>query len=152
MDCVNGDPKEIMQLLGVDSGGKINTAYIERLNHTICNSLARFIRKSMNCSKVLGRNTHALDPTSRRYDFPKNNFSRNGILQNVVPRNVFRITYLNGHFLRAIGKKRIFLYLRTSALFSEFFVRIIDIKLRIFKNPYCGMWGITLSSLTSYFG
>jgi hypothetical protein len=36
-----------MQLLGVDSGGKINTAYIERLNLTIRNSLARFIRKSM---------------------------------------------------------------------------------------------------------
>jgi IS1 family transposase len=32
-----------MQLLGIDSGGKINTAYIEQLNLTIRNSLARFI-------------------------------------------------------------------------------------------------------------
>ncbi|MHC1687553.1 MAG: IS1 family transposase [Methanothrix sp.] len=57
---IYGDPKEIRQLLDVDSGGKINTAYIERLNLTIRNSLARFVRKSMNCSKVLGRHTHAL--------------------------------------------------------------------------------------------
>jgi len=62
-----------------------------------------------------------------------------GILQNVVPRKVFHITYLNGHFLRAIGKKRIFLDFRTSTSFSEFFVKIIDIKIRIFKNRYCGM-------------
>lgn len=50
-----------MQLFGVDSGGKINTAYIEHLNLSIRNSLARFERKSMNCSKILGRHTHALD-------------------------------------------------------------------------------------------
>jgi len=60
-----------MQLLGIDSGGKINTAYIERLNLTIRNSLARFIRKSMNCSKVLGRHTHALDFFQAWYNFVK---------------------------------------------------------------------------------
>ena len=58
---VYGDPIEVMKLLGVDSGGKINTAYIERLNLTIRNSLARFVRKSMNCSKILGRHTHAMN-------------------------------------------------------------------------------------------
>ena len=40
-----------MKLLGADSGGSINTAYIERLNLTIRNSLARFVRKTMNSSK-----------------------------------------------------------------------------------------------------
>lgn len=68
---VYGDPKEVMQLLGADSGGKINTAYIERLNLTIRNSLARFIRKSMNCSKILGRHTHALDFFQAWYNFVK---------------------------------------------------------------------------------
>ncbi len=29
---VFGDPEEVMHLLGADSGGSINTAYIERLN------------------------------------------------------------------------------------------------------------------------
>jgi IS1 family transposase len=58
---VYGDPEEVIKLLGADSGGKINTAYIERLNLTIRNSLARFVCKSMNCSKILGRHTHALD-------------------------------------------------------------------------------------------
>jgi hypothetical protein len=53
------------------------------------------------------------EPTSRRHDFPKNNFSQNGILQNVVPVQVFRIIYLNELFLQAIGKKRIFLDIRT---------------------------------------
>ena len=38
---VFGEPKEVMKLLGADSGGSINTAYIERLNLTIRNSLAR---------------------------------------------------------------------------------------------------------------
>jgi hypothetical protein len=53
---VFGDPDEVMESLGVDSGGKINTAYLERLNLTICNSLARFVRRGMNCSK---RSTYA---------------------------------------------------------------------------------------------
>jgi hypothetical protein len=68
---VYGDPNEVMQLLGADSGGKINTAYIERLNLTIRNSLARFIRKSMNCSKILGRHTHAMDFFQACYNFVK---------------------------------------------------------------------------------
>jgi IS1 family transposase len=47
----NGDPREIRQLRGVNSGGKINTAYIEQLNLIIRNLLARFVRKGMNRSK-----------------------------------------------------------------------------------------------------
>lgn len=68
---VYGDPEEVMKLLGADSGGKINTAYIERLNLTIRNSLARFVRKSMNCSKILGRHTNALDFFQAWYNFIK---------------------------------------------------------------------------------
>ena len=64
-----------MQLLGADSGGKINTAYIERLNITIRNSLARFVRKSMNCSKILGRHTHAMDFFQAWYNFVKSHKS-----------------------------------------------------------------------------
>lgn len=66
-----GDPGEVMQLLGVDSGGKINTAYVERLNLTIRNSLARFVRKSMNCSKILERHVYALDFFQDWYNFVK---------------------------------------------------------------------------------
>ena len=68
---VFGEPKEVMKLLGADSGGSINTAYIERLNLTIRNSLARFVRKTMNCSKILKRHTHALDFFQAWYNFVK---------------------------------------------------------------------------------
>ncbi|VVB71692.1 Uncharacterised protein [uncultured archaeon] len=68
---VYGDPDEIVRLLGIDSGGKINTAYVERLNLTIRNSLARFVRKSMNCSKTLGRHTQAMNFFQAWYNFVK---------------------------------------------------------------------------------
>lgn len=68
---VYGNPEEVMRLLGVDYGGKINTAYIERINLTIRNSLARFVRKSMNCSKILRRHTHSLDFFQAWYNFVK---------------------------------------------------------------------------------
>ena len=42
---VFGDTEEILRLFGADSGSSINTLYIERINLTIRNSLARFIRK-----------------------------------------------------------------------------------------------------------
>ncbi len=42
---VYGDPEEVMRLLGVDSGGKINTVYIGRINLTVRNFLAIFVRK-----------------------------------------------------------------------------------------------------------
>jgi hypothetical protein len=64
-----------MQLHGADSGGKINTAYIERLNITIRNLLARFVRKSMNCSKILGRYTHVMDFFQAWYNFIKSHES-----------------------------------------------------------------------------
>lgn len=70
-DIVFGDPAEVMKLLGVNSGGSINTAYIERLNLTIRNSLARFVRKSMNCSKILKRHSNALDFFQAWYNFVK---------------------------------------------------------------------------------
>jgi IS1 family transposase len=38
--------EKIWAILGADSNGNISTSYIERLNLTIRNSLARFIRKT----------------------------------------------------------------------------------------------------------
>ena len=68
---VFGDPQEVLRLLGSDSGGKINTSYIERLNLTIRNSLARFIRKGMNCSKDLHMHSMAVDFFQAWYNFVK---------------------------------------------------------------------------------
>ncbi|VUT23575.1 MAG: hypothetical protein MASP_00052 [Candidatus Methanolliviera sp. GoM_asphalt] len=49
---VFGDPEEVLEVLcGNNSDDKINTSYVERLNLTIRNSLARFIRRTMNESK-----------------------------------------------------------------------------------------------------
>ncbi len=70
-EIVFGDPAEVLKLLGVTSGGSINTAYIERLNLTIRNSLARFVRKTMNCSKILKRHSNALDFFQAWYNFVK---------------------------------------------------------------------------------
>jgi hypothetical protein len=70
-EIVFGDPAEVMKLLGVDLGGSINTAYVERLNLTIRNSLARFVRRTMNCSKILKRHSHALDFFQAWYNFVK---------------------------------------------------------------------------------
>jgi hypothetical protein len=41
---VLGDPSEVMKPLGLYSEGSINTAFLERLNLTICYSLVRFVR------------------------------------------------------------------------------------------------------------
>ena len=68
---VFGDPDEVMESLGVGSGGKINTAYIERLNLTIRNSLARFVRRGMNCSKDLQIHSHAIDFFQAWYNLVK---------------------------------------------------------------------------------
>ncbi len=59
--AVFGDLDEVMRPIGVDSGGKINTAYIERLNLTIRNSLARFVRRGINCSKYIRMHSYAID-------------------------------------------------------------------------------------------
>ncbi len=68
---VFGNPNEVMEALGIDSGGKISTAYIERLNLTIRNSLARFVRRGMNYSKDLQIHSHAIDFFQAWYNFVK---------------------------------------------------------------------------------
>ena len=68
---VFGDVDEILRLFGADSGGCINTAYIERINLTIRNSLARFIRKGMNFSKSALMHSRALDFFQAWYNFVK---------------------------------------------------------------------------------
>lgn len=68
---VFGDESEVMKLLAVGPGRTINTAYVERLNLTIRNSMARFIRKTMNYSKVWDRHSHALDFFQAWYNFVK---------------------------------------------------------------------------------
>jgi hypothetical protein len=44
---------------------------ITLLNLTIRNSLARFVRKTMNCSKILKRHTHAFNFFQAWYNFVK---------------------------------------------------------------------------------
>jgi len=68
---VFGDADEILRLFGADSGGCINTAYIERINLTIRNSLARFIRKGMNYSKDALMHSRAIDLFKAWYNFVK---------------------------------------------------------------------------------
>ena len=66
-----GDPKEIFEMLGVDSDGYIGTSYVERINLTIRTSLSRFIRKGMNFSKTRRKHTKALDLFQAWYNFVK---------------------------------------------------------------------------------
>lgn len=68
---VFGNPEEVLKLLGADYGGKINTSYAERFNLTIRNSLARFIRKGMNCSKDIKMHSRAIDFLQAWYNFVK---------------------------------------------------------------------------------
>ena len=68
---VFGNPDEVLSLLGADSGGTINTAYIERMNLTFRNSLARFIRKTMNISKKIRMHSRAIDFFQAWYNFVK---------------------------------------------------------------------------------
>jgi len=68
---VFGDADEILRLFGADSGGCINTAHIERINLTIRNSLARFIRKGMNFSKSALMHSRAIDFFQAWYNFVK---------------------------------------------------------------------------------
>ena len=70
-EIVFGEPEEVLRLLGADSGSRINTSYVERLNLSIRNSLARFIRRGMNCSKDLGIHTKAIDFFQAWYNFVK---------------------------------------------------------------------------------
>ena len=70
-EVVFGEPDEVLRLLGADSGGRINTSYVERLNLSIRNSLARFIRRGMNCSKDLKIHTNAIDFFQAWYNLVK---------------------------------------------------------------------------------
>ncbi len=81
---VFGDEKEIFQLLGVDEGRCINTAYIERFNLTIRSCLARFVRKGMNFSKDPMIHTRVLDFLQAWYNFCK-------------PHKSLRLPFQNGN-------------------------------------------------------
>lgn len=79
---VFGDEQEVLQLLGADKNRCINTSYIERLNLTIRNCLARFVRKGMNFSKNPTIHTRALDLLQAWYNLVK-------------PHNSLRLPCLN---------------------------------------------------------
>jgi hypothetical protein len=68
---VFGDTDEILRLFGANFGGCINTSYIERINLTVRNSLARFIRKGMNYSKNALMHSRAIDFFQAWYNFIK---------------------------------------------------------------------------------
>ncbi len=68
---VFGDLDDILNILNVDSNGKISTSYIERFNLTVRNSLARFIRRTMNFSKKRKIHTKIVDFLQAWYNFVK---------------------------------------------------------------------------------
>ena len=68
---VYGNPEEIFEMLGANSDGFIGTSYIERINLTIRTSLARFIRKGMNFSKIMEMHQKAFDLFQAWYNFIK---------------------------------------------------------------------------------
>ena len=68
---VFGKQEEVMDSLGAHSNGRISTSYIERLNLTIRNSLARFVRRGMNCSKDIQIHSHVIDFFQAWYNFVK---------------------------------------------------------------------------------
>lgn len=72
---VFGDLEDILSILGADADGKINTSYAERLNLTVRNSLARFIRKTMNFSKNWAVHTKIIDFLQAWYNFVKPHIS-----------------------------------------------------------------------------
>jgi len=58
---VFGDPNEVIELLCPEAKGHVHTSYIERMNLTFRNHLARFIRKTMNFSKDRRIHTGAIN-------------------------------------------------------------------------------------------
>lgn len=72
---VFGNLEDILSILGADTDGKISTSYIERFNLTIRNSLARFIRKTMNFSKNRTKHTKIIDFLQAWYNFVKPHIS-----------------------------------------------------------------------------
>ncbi len=68
---VFGDTDEILEVLGAYSDDYVGTSYVERINLTIRTSLARFIRKGMNFSKMLAMHQKSLDLFQAWYNFIK---------------------------------------------------------------------------------
>ena len=68
---VFGDPDEIFEMLGANSDSYIGTSYAERINLTIRTSLARFIRKGMNFSKIMKMHQKAFDLFQAWYNLIK---------------------------------------------------------------------------------
>ena len=68
---VFGNEEEVLKLLGADEDGCINTAYVERINLTTRNCLARFIRRGMNFSKDPEIHTLVLDFFQAWYNLVK---------------------------------------------------------------------------------
>jgi hypothetical protein len=68
---VFGDKDVVLHLLGADENGTINTAYVERLNLTFRNCLARFIRRTMNESKTHSMHSRVIDFFQAWYNFVK---------------------------------------------------------------------------------
>ena len=68
---VYGNPKEVLELLCPNSKGHIHTAYVERMNLTFRNHLARFIRETMNFSRDRQYHSDAVDFFQAWYNFVK---------------------------------------------------------------------------------
>jgi len=66
-----GTKKKVLETLGIDSKIRIGTSYVERMNLTIRNSLARFIRKGMNFSKSQEMHTSTFNFFQAWYNFIK---------------------------------------------------------------------------------
>ena len=68
---IYGTRKKVLDTLGIDSEESIGTSYVERMNLTVRNSLARFIRKGMNFSKSQEMHTSTLNFFQAWYNFVK---------------------------------------------------------------------------------
>jgi len=79
---VFGAVDEVLHLLGADDGCKINTSYVERINLTIRNCLARFIRKTMNESKKMKMHVCTIDFFQAWYNLVKPHKSLKERLEN----------------------------------------------------------------------
>lgn len=66
-----GDPEEIFEMLEANVDDYIGTSYVERINLTIRSSLARFIRKGMNFSKIMRMHQKTFDFFQAWYNFIK---------------------------------------------------------------------------------
>lgn len=72
---VFGAPAIIKARLHAHGTGTIQTAYVERLNGTIRDSLVRFVRKTRCFSKLLTRHSASLDLLQAWYNFVKPHLS-----------------------------------------------------------------------------